>query len=254
MMQRAKTPEMFKAQSQNFKAGLAAFPLVVAYYEKEWEKDAQHWAAFGREDVAHLASDTNNLVERFNLTLKYVFGQGRVHNRLQDHIGMLVFDVNEHFMLDRMRKVCGKTHDIVFISQGHCLQLALTPVLMKTTSIYVRCLQVGGFQRTRAHGIDEKHQESVTSLVASQFAIQVLKESYLLACVQSQSTKDVGYMVSCADLGCECAASRVELCKHAEALAQKHKLTLPVILAGTAEIVERARGGGHVPVYCACTG
>ena len=109
-------------------------------------------------------------------------------------------------------------------------------------------MQVRGFQRTRAHGIDEKHQESVASLVASEDAIHVLEESYLLACVKSQSTKGLGYTVSCADLGCECAASRVELCKHAEALAEKHKLTLPVILAGSAEIVERAKEGGCVPI------
>ncbi len=54
---------------------------MFAYYETDWDKDGLHWAAFGMEDVTKLASDTDNLVERFNLALN-MFVWGREHYRL----------------------------------------------------------------------------------------------------------------------------------------------------------------------------
>jgi hypothetical protein len=104
-MQSATTEELFRAHSTKFKQDWAQYPAVVAYYEQEWERCAKHWAAWGRQDVADLASNTNNLVERFHFTLKYSFGRGRVLTRMEDLINLLVYDVSLHYMLDRGRKV-----------------------------------------------------------------------------------------------------------------------------------------------------
>ena len=45
--------------------------LVADYLTSHWEHDAPYWAAWGRSDVADLACDTNNLIERFGGLLKY---------------------------------------------------------------------------------------------------------------------------------------------------------------------------------------
>ena len=41
------------------------FPSSAAALLEELEKDSSHWAAFGRVELAELACDTNNLLERF---------------------------------------------------------------------------------------------------------------------------------------------------------------------------------------------
>ena len=88
-MQRSKTTEVVRGQRKECKFGLEGFPAVFAYYENDSDKDGLHWAAFGMEDVTKLASGGNNLLEPFNLALKYMFVWGREHHRLQDHISML---------------------------------------------------------------------------------------------------------------------------------------------------------------------
>ncbi|PSC75998.1 hypothetical protein C2E20_1680 [Micractinium conductrix] len=49
----------------------------AAYFEKEWVPRAQYWAAYGREAVRHLLSDTNNLSESSFRMLKYHIGAGK---------------------------------------------------------------------------------------------------------------------------------------------------------------------------------
>ncbi|PSC76900.1 Ubiquitin-like-specific protease 1 [Micractinium conductrix] len=56
----------------------------AAYFEKEWVPRAQYWAAYGREAVRHLLSDTNNLSESSFRMLKYHIGAGKVHRRCTD--------------------------------------------------------------------------------------------------------------------------------------------------------------------------
>jgi hypothetical protein len=51
------------------------FPAVFAYYKTDWDKDGLPLAW---KHVTKLASDTNNLVERFNFALKYIFTQSAV--------------------------------------------------------------------------------------------------------------------------------------------------------------------------------
>ena len=46
-------------------------PMVLKYFEDEWEPCAVHWARWGRFDVLAYASETNNLLESFNKILKY---------------------------------------------------------------------------------------------------------------------------------------------------------------------------------------
>lgn len=93
-------------------------------------------------------------------------------------------------------------------------------------------MQVGDFQHTRAAGIHEKHEKSVTQWLHFMMLFMLCHRKIICCLVKSQSTNGLAYIVPCTDLGRECTASRVQLLKHAEALAEKHKLTLSVIPAG----------------------
>ena len=108
-LQRISGRPAFNEQSAAFKENLRSngYDVVAEYYEANWEHDAEFWAAWGRQDIAELASDTNNLIERFFGMLKYCFADGKVIKRLDDLIKMLLYTVVPHYINDRVSKLSG---------------------------------------------------------------------------------------------------------------------------------------------------
>jgi hypothetical protein len=105
MMQESKTTQVVRGQRKECKFGLASFLAVFAYYETDWDKDGLHWAAFGMEDVIKLANNTNSLVERFNLALNTCLFGAENTTSCKTISACWVLHINEHCLLDCMRKV-----------------------------------------------------------------------------------------------------------------------------------------------------
>ena len=101
---RIRDERQFAADSAAFKAAFAAFPKVVAHYSKNWEDIAEHWAEFGRQDVAELCCNTNNYLERFFGAFKYNFCHSKRQNRLAELLRTIVEDVIPFYIRDRMKK------------------------------------------------------------------------------------------------------------------------------------------------------
>jgi hypothetical protein len=72
---------VFKAEETLLHERFTAYPAVLKYYDDNWSPIAGHWAAFGRQSVRHLRSDTNNLLERFFGKLKYTYARRKVFSR-----------------------------------------------------------------------------------------------------------------------------------------------------------------------------
>ena len=57
---------------------------VAEYFEKHWLKDAEHWATFGRLEVLHLESHSNNLTESFHRKFKKHEQGDKIASRVED--------------------------------------------------------------------------------------------------------------------------------------------------------------------------
>ena len=71
---------------------------MVAHYTKNWEGIAEHWALFGRADVAELCCNTHNFLERFFGAFKYTFCQQKRQQRLVDLLRTIVEKVIPHYV------------------------------------------------------------------------------------------------------------------------------------------------------------
>jgi len=99
--------QIFAAESAKFLCTYASLPRVTAQYKKNWEEIAEHWAQFGRVDIADLRCNTNNYLERFFGTFKYIFCNRKRCSRLSDLVQIIMRDVIPHYIRDRMKKEAG---------------------------------------------------------------------------------------------------------------------------------------------------
>ena len=85
----------------------AAYPAVITYHEDNWSECAPHWAFFGRKDASAMDVNTNNHLERWNGTLKYVFLLRKKVRMLSKLLSELVTEVMPHYIYDRLKKLAG---------------------------------------------------------------------------------------------------------------------------------------------------
>ena len=74
--------QIFSLRGTEFADSLSEFPALQRHYLENWERDSSHWAAFGRVELAELACDTNNFLERFFHALKLNFCNSKRGSRL----------------------------------------------------------------------------------------------------------------------------------------------------------------------------
>ena len=161
-------------------------------------------AGYGRGHVAHFNSDTNNLVERFFLALKYTFSRGRVLRRVDDLLKLLLTEVFPFYVTARMRRTSGA-------------------------------------EFATADALDLSHANDVAFLVNitghhGSGALVFVQEALGLANCDSRSEAGLSYTLAVADGSCQCPANRDDVCKHVEAAAQLCPLTVPMMKAGAASI------------------
>jgi hypothetical protein len=208
-VQRIDDQSRFNVELRGFKDFLQkTAPAVKAYFEKDWEEDAPHWAAWGRGKLKYLSSDTNNLIEAFFRKLKYYFAKRRVRQRMEDLIKLLVFDVLPHYLVERIRKVCGVS-------------------------------------TSTAEEVDGRLSKEVEWLHSTTGAVQFLNDSFNLAMALSCNPNQKGksYKLCVGDLSCQCPANEHKLCKHVVAAATLRPLTPQVLQATADAIVSRHRSG-----------
>ncbi|KAH7620903.1 hypothetical protein NADE_003512 [Nannochloris sp. 'desiccata'] len=201
-LQYCENKSTFNVKCRNFKDMLAdEAPAVGTYFASEWEKDADHWACYGRLQVKHLRSDTNNLLEAFFRKFKYGFARRRVKQRMEDLVQLLVFDVLPHYLYDRIRKVFG-------------------------------------IATSNAQNIDSLHEREVEMLAKKPGAVQVLEgDPTSGGYVLSANRIGTSYKICLGDLSCECRANQYGICKHVAAAANVVPVTGGV-LERTAKCIE----------------
>lgn len=166
---------------------------VVDYFERNWYHDAPFWAAFGRTGLAHLYSDTNNLIERFFGLLKYSFCRGKVPQRLEHLICLLLDDVVKHYIIDRSEKVISAA-------------------------------------RTRAIAADDRFDWDMEHLINTSGALEFGNLALGLAHACSTNSKSTTvYKVCVGDLSCTCEANKRTPCKHVHAAAHIHPLSVEMM-------------------------
>ena len=195
----------FKVECRNLKSFLQkTAPPVATYFEKEWEVNAEHWARWGRTEVKELQSDTNNLIEAFFRKLKYGFARRRVRQRMEDLIKLIVFEVMPHYLIERIRKVCG-------------------------------------ISTSTASEVDKRRAEDVEWLKRTPAAVMFFNDSTNEAMASSTNTAQAGksYRLCVGELSCECPANQHAVCKHVIAASSLRPLTLQVLQATAPEIISR---------------
>ena len=75
------------------------------HFEKNWEKDAEHWAFFGRKHLLLLNLNTNNHLERWFGMFKLLFMHGKKFTCLHELVLLLVEEVMPFYLQDRMKKL-----------------------------------------------------------------------------------------------------------------------------------------------------
>jgi len=193
--------DLFKVKEKEFKFWLEenTWEVGVSYYQEHWEGDSKYWAAYGRKHVRHLASNTNNLIERFFGLIKYTFMVGKVKQRMEDLVKLFVYVIVPHYIKDRRK------------TQGDA--------------------------QARTVAIDKKHIAAVKYLCETTGAMFITDKTIGLGRISKTSKGSVGnYQVCVADLSCECEANVDDACKHIEAAAKLSPLTESAMRAAAAEI------------------
>jgi hypothetical protein len=80
---------------------------VLANYVKNWQPCAEHWAFWGRREVAGQSINTNNHLERWFGVFKHIFLGGRKATQLTELVALLVEQVMPHYIKDRIKKTSG---------------------------------------------------------------------------------------------------------------------------------------------------
>ena len=180
---KSQTLNLFKFNEQQFEETLQTYPTISSYYAQYWKPISQHWAAYGRQSIADLCSDTNNLQEVQFRMFKYNFCMKRKMTRVEQVISLYTTEFVPHFINQREKFVKGfKAH-----SRG---------------------------------GIQKKYEYEVDYLVQTKGAIQILEGSIGLCHVISMSQEDKLYVVVVGDMSCECEANSFDICKHVEAASK----------------------------------
>lgn len=130
--------------------------------------------------------------------LKYSHCKGKVPPRLEDLIKLLIGTVGVSYFMARRRRV-------------------------------------SGLERTNAEKADAAHAQNVDFL-SNKRNIAILNVSTGRALVQSQSDEKKLYAAVVGDLSCECSAFEYDVCKHVEAIARHHPLTVHKMKAAAEEI------------------
>lgn len=78
---------------------------VLEHFEKNWEKDIQEWAFFGRKHLLALGINTNNHLERWFGIFKLIFMHGRKFTCLHELVLLLVEQVMPFYLQDRLKKL-----------------------------------------------------------------------------------------------------------------------------------------------------
>eukprot|EP00611_Tribonema_gayanum_P026463 TRINITY_DN630_c0_g1_i7.p1 TRINITY_DN630_c0_g1~~TRINITY_DN630_c0_g1_i7.p1 ORF type:complete len:600 (-),score=121.78 TRINITY_DN630_c0_g1_i7:81-1880(-) len=97
----------FVIEETAFKHRWAHHAAVVQYYNDNWACCAEHWAFYGRTAVSAMDVNTNNHLERWNGTLKYVFLMRKKARQLAQLLSLLVTEVMPHYIHDRQKKLAG---------------------------------------------------------------------------------------------------------------------------------------------------
>ncbi|KAG5182502.1 hypothetical protein JKP88DRAFT_255926 [Tribonema minus] len=84
-----------------------AHKAVVDYYCEHWADCADWWSFYGRTAVAAMDVNTNNHLERWNGTLKYVFLLKKKMRQLALLLSTLIKSVMPHCIYDRQKKLAG---------------------------------------------------------------------------------------------------------------------------------------------------
>ena len=79
-------PSAFQTPCKLALSQVSMHSQVATYFRDHWADCAEHWAALGRTAVAHLRCDTNNFLERINLTIKPHFPRGALQD-IHTHAG-----------------------------------------------------------------------------------------------------------------------------------------------------------------------
>ena len=200
-LHRLENREIFEVRSRLFEKELGGTPRVLEHYMKNWRGDAEHWAAWGRKDVASLESNTNNLIERHFRTLKYTHANGTVCARLDSLVDLL-------------------------------LRAVMTFTLTRQTR-----LQPG--ERSRAEKADKRLDFDVSFLsnpenAAVKFLSSAESVAMGEAVVRSCNDNSRTYTVVVADGSCQCLSSLDRICKHVEAASSfpGQSLTVEKVKAG----------------------
>ena len=172
----------FDYKEKEFLDSLEAFPHIKEYYDNEWKPCAEHWAAWGREDVRDLKIDVNNYLERFFGILKYNFLMGKKCSRVEDLIQILTSEVIIFYMEATMKFLHGQ-------------------------------------QLHRQDSSMKKHLHAVKFLTEHPEYFVVKDEKTSTYNCKSLSDEEKEYVVVLGELSCSCEAGKFDICKHLEAAA-----------------------------------
>eukprot|EP00898_Chlorokybus_atmophyticus_P002716 jgi/Chlat1/3445/Chrsp23S03828 len=176
-------------------------PANVKYLQEEWLPCYGMWADCGRQ-FAHRNIETNNLLERFFRTFKYMFMKGVVNRRLSDLINFLMNKVVPFYYNERRMKLADR-------------------------------------YRNRHLWQQQQHQYQVEYLLGTNGCISVNDAALGSLTVISLSSDNTNYTCMVPELSCTCKASLYyhDLCKHAEASARACHVTPDMTKVASTKLV-----------------
>ena len=191
---------LFKHNEERFQESIRPYPEIYQYYQKCWKNISSHWAGYGRQDIADLCSDTNNLQEVQFRVLKYCFCLKRKCTRVEEVLKLYTLDFLPHYMMQRDKFILGfKEH-----SKGHSV---------------------------------DRYNHEVKYLSTTKGAIAIISPEVGHCQVCSVSEEDVSYTSVVGDLSCECEDNNFHICKHVEAASSLCSRTATMRVEATQSIL-----------------